>query len=126
MPNGGSMPACVHCQWLDLKTRTCTYHHFKVGIMIPYLFCNDLFINNEAEWVKSEVDLFSLTPRLLYYWVLVEYIDTQGVFHHTFSLYPLDFIRHYANWTKEEESDMLVALYTAHRQEYKKLGFKVR
>ena len=96
MPNGGPTPACLHCKWFVLDDRYCSHHHFHIGVSVPRLLCSDLMIENEMDWVKRQVDLTDLVPNLLYLWLEVDYVDPSAINHHTFNLFPLSFIRHYA------------------------------
>jgi len=122
MPNGGPTPACLHCTWFALSDRSCSRHHFKIGVSLPRLMCRDLMIENETAWVKSEVDLTALAPNLLYLWLEFYSTDAKGMTHSTFDLFPLSFIRHYAAWSEDEEGEMLHELAQAQRRLYLKLG----
>ncbi len=126
MPNGGPTPACLHCKWFVMEDRYCTRHLFHIGVSIPRLLCSELVIENEMDWVKQRVNLTSLVPNLLYVWLEVDYIDPNAISHHTFNLFPLGFIRHYALWSEDEEAEMIAELSEAHRHLYPKPGFKLR
>src|SRR5258708_29360102 len=107
MANGGPTPACLHCKWFIMDSRHCTKHDIRIGVSVPRVFCNDLHIEGEADWVKQKVDLRFLMPDLLYIWLEVDYIDPQGSPGHTFSLFPFSYIRHYKAWSEDEEGEML-------------------
>jgi hypothetical protein len=124
MPNGGPTPACLHCKWFARESQWCSKHNFKLSFILVRVFCTDLEIESASDWVKREVNLSELVPKLLYIWLEVDYTDRDSLKHHTFNLFPFSLIKYYAMWTEDEESEMIGEFAQANRLLVRKLGNK--
>jgi hypothetical protein len=106
MPNGGMLPCCHVCKWVEFSNNSeevfCRHHQIKIRHSL-FTFCSNLSGHLAFRFFVWKDRIKS---REIYAWIQIGYQDPKypglPMYYHEYAI--LTSVKEYASWTEEQDT----------------------